>query len=74
MTPSKIKLWQLYGLEPRAAKLAEEAMPLLMQVVEIVGGEIAKIALDEAIFQVVELPKRNQAFQKKRQWRPERKS
>jgi len=64
---NRLKPWHRdAGIGAAGAKLAEEALPLLMRACSVLGDPgFAERVLREAEFRVFELPRRSPAFQKK---------
>lgn len=52
------------GLTDDGARLAEQALPLMMDAVKLVGAELAHVVLMEAVYRLVELPKRTKGYQR----------
>lgn len=63
-------IWESYGILPEKFSDCDAAMPHLIEAVKLLGPDIAPSVLREAVFQVVELPKRTEAFRQLGEWKP----
>jgi hypothetical protein len=65
------KIRQQYGLTDEGAALADKLMPRMLQLVKELNFDkyLLYIVLEEAAFQVRELPNRTKKFQKENTWK-----
>lgn len=59
--------WRDRGLTEEGARHADRILEAMIGLVENAGGEITKVVLNEAVFRLVELPSRTEAFRRKYQ-------
>ena len=57
--------WYLRGLTEEGASRADRIVEAMMGLVANAGPEIAEVALREAVFRIVELPGRTEAYRRK---------
>lgn len=57
--------WRDMGLTEKGADLADSVLPEVVALVERVGDEVVRLALEEATFRVHGLPLRTHAFRRR---------
>jgi hypothetical protein len=56
--------WRDRGLTEKGATLAESVLPEVQALVDRVGGEVVRLALEEASFRRYELPSRSAEYRR----------
>lgn len=63
------QIWNEWGVSEEGIADCDAIMPLMLEAVRRAGPELAKVVLEEAVFQTCELPRRTSSFQEQRAWR-----